>query len=82
MKNLILVLILFASVATVWAHDDEHDEDDVEAVNVNDIIVPEHPTYHEHVRPIIEAACVACHSDGQIAAYAPVTDRQDVVLAA
>ena len=82
MKNLILVLILFASVATVWAHDDEHDEDDVEAVNVNDIIVPEHPTYHEHVRPIIEAACVACHSDGQIAAYAPFTDRQDVVLAA
>ena len=82
MKNLILVLILFASVATVWAHDDEHDEDEVEAVDVNDIIVPERPTYHEHVRPIIEAACVACHSDGQIAAYAPFSDPQDVVLAA
>ncbi len=54
----------------------------MKAVNVGDIIVPEHPTYHEHVRPIIEAACVACHSDGQIAAYAPFTDPQDVAWAA
>ena len=40
------------------------------------------PTYHEHVRPVIEASCVSCHSDGQIAGYAPFTNAEDVVFAA
>ena len=34
------------------------------------------------MRPIIEASCVACHSEGQIAGYAPLTSADDVVWAA
>ena len=44
--------------------------------------MPDHVTYHEHVRPIVEARCTACHSDGQIAGYAPLTEADDVVAVA
>ncbi len=54
----------------------------LEAPSIAAADMPEHPTYHEHARAIIEANCVACHSDGQIAAYAPLTSPEDVVLAA
>ncbi len=83
MRYLILLLILTLSATIVLAHgDEEHDDDNVEEVIIGEVSVPEHPTYHEHVRSIIEARCVACHSDGQIAAYAPFTDPQDVIWAA
>jgi hypothetical protein len=31
--------------------------------------VVDHPTYHEHVGPILNARCVSCHSDGNIAPF-------------
>lgn len=83
MRNLILVLILLLSAIPVLAHGDEgHDEDEVEEVAIGAVTVPENLTYHEHARPIIEAKCAACHSDGQIAGYAPFTAAEDVVWAA
>ena len=83
MRYLILLLILTLSAAIVLAHgDEEHDDNNVEEIVIGEVSVPEHPTYHEHARPIIEANCVACHSDGQIAGYAPFTAAEDVVLAA
>ncbi|MCY3779334.1 MAG: hypothetical protein OXG78_03410 [Chloroflexi bacterium] len=83
MRYLIFVLILLFGVTIVLAHgDEEHDEDEVKEIAIGQVAIPEHPTYHEHVRPIIEGKCAACHSDGQIAAYAPFTDPQDVVWAA
>src|SRR5689334_13627725 len=32
--------------------------------------VPNHPTYHEHVAPILARACVSCHTAGGIAPFA------------
>ncbi len=83
MRIVILLLIVAVSAANILAHgDEEHDDDIVEAVVIGEVSVPENPTYHEHIAPIVEARCVACHRDGQIAAYAPLTEAQDVIWAA
>ncbi len=80
MKSLALAFLVIISALPVLAHsDEEHDDDDITAVEVGEVVVPEHPTYYEHVRPIIEASCNACHSEGRIAAYAPFSDPADVV---
>ena len=83
MRYLVLCLLLFASALPTLAHsDEEHDEDESRAIEVGEIAVPENPSYHAHVRPIIEASCTACHSEGQIAAYAPLENPEDVAWAA
>ncbi|MXX84651.1 MAG: hypothetical protein F4Y70_14485 [Chloroflexi bacterium] len=83
MRLLIALLILLAGVSIAYAHGaEDHEDDSAEAPVIAGADIPEHPTYHEHVRAIIEANCVACHSDGQIAAYAPLTSTEDVMLAA
>ncbi len=83
MRYFILSCLIFISSLAVLAHGDaEHDDDETAAADLSSVSVPAHPTYHEHVRPIIEASCVACHSDGQIAGYAPFTLAEDVVWAA
>ncbi|MCY4536814.1 MAG: hypothetical protein OXE52_01145 [Chloroflexi bacterium] len=81
MRYIILVLIFLISAVATWAHDDEpHDENEAEATDFSAVAVPENPSYHEHVRPILEASCLACHADGQIAAYAPFTSQDDVIF--
>ena len=83
MRLLIALFIWLVGAGIVHAHGTEdHEGDELEAPVIATADVPEHPTYHEHARAIIEANCVACHSDGQIAAYAPLTSPEDVVLAA
>lgn len=83
MRYLVLCLLLLASALSVLAHgDEEHDEDDATAVSVDHVAAPENPSYHAHVRPIIEASCTACHSEGQIAAYAPFENPEDVAWVA
>ena len=83
MRYLILCFLLVISSLTILAHDkNDHDDDDAETIDVSGVAIPEQVTYHEHVRPIIEASCVACHSDGQIAGYAPFTSAEDVAWAA
>jgi len=83
MRYIVLCFLVFISSLAVLAHgDEEHDDDVTESIDLSSVSVPAHPTYHEHVRPIIEASCVACHSDGQIAGYAPFTSTEDVVWAA
>ena len=83
MRYFILCFLFLFGSMTVMAHDKaDHDEDETESVDLSSVVVPEDPTYHQHVRPIIEASCVACHSDGQIAGYAPLTAAEDVVWAA
>ena len=78
MRYLVLCLLILISSLTVLAHGDEDHDDEKESIDVSGVAVPEDPTYHEHVRPIMEASCVACHSDGQIAGYAPFTVAEDV----
>ena len=83
MRHFILCFLIVIGSLTVLAHGDkDHDEDESKAADISSVSVPSHPTYHEHVRPIIEASCVACHSDGQIAGYAPFATAEDVVWAA
>ena len=83
MRYLLLVMLIFFTALSALAHgDEEHDDDNIEELAIAEVAVPDHITYHEHVRPIIEASCVACHSEGQIAAYAPLTYAEDVVWAA
>ena len=83
MRFSLFLILFFLSSLVALAHGDKgHDDDDTEAADLSAVGVPEQPTYHEHVRPIIEANCIACHSDGQIAAYAPFNDPQDVIFAA
>ena len=83
MRPILLLLILFCCVSALLAHDTkpsaDNDEHDADIANIS---LPDRVTYHELVRPIIEAHCTACHSDGQIAAYAPLTDAYDVVAVA
>ena len=71
--------VVWISATAVLAHDAEDHDDEAESVDLSSINLPEDPTYHEHVRPIIEASCVACHAEGQIAGYAPLTAAEDVV---
>ena len=83
MRLLLLLVLLWFSALTILAHGDkDHSDDEAESVELSGVSVPENPSYHEHARPIIEANCVACHSDGQIAGYAPFTAAEDVVWAA
>ena len=82
MRLFLLLILIATNSLLVLAHSDEEHDDAAESIDVSAVSVPEHPTYHEHVRPIIEASCVACHSDGQIAGYAPLTSADDVVWAA
>jgi len=82
-RLLLLLVLLWFSALTILAHDTAgHSDDEGESVELSGVSVPENPSYHEHVRPIIEVNCVACHSDGQIAGYAPFTVAEDVVWAA
>lgn len=80
----ILLGIACMSVALAFAHGDEgHDDDDAtDAPVASGLELPAELSYQEHIRPIIEANCVACHSDGQIAAFAPLTDAEVVQDAA
>ncbi len=81
MPWLCLLLLVFASAMPALAHGgEEHDDDD--AADISAAAVPENLSYHEHVRPIIESDCVVCHSDGQIAAFAPLTEVDFVLDAA
>lgn len=83
MRLLILFVIFAFGAASALAHgDEEHEEDEARAVDVSVVTVPENPTYHEHVRPIMETSCNTCHSAGQIAAYAPFENPDDVLWAA
>ena len=81
MIHIVVVLILLISAIPALAHDDKpHDQDEVEATDFSAIDLPVNPTYQQHVRPILEANCVACHSAGQIAGYAPFTNVEDVIF--
>ncbi len=81
--RLCILLLILANAMGILAHSDEdHSDDDAETVDVSSISVPDHVNYHQHVRPIIEAKCVACHSEGQIAAYAPFDSPEIVKFAA
>ena len=77
MRYVMLIVLLALYGMSAWAHDEEaHDDDDANTVDMGHILVPDNPTYHEHVRAIIESNCLACHVDGQIAAYAPSQMRK------
>ncbi len=81
MKFIVLVLIVLLSALSTLAHGDEtHNEDEAERTDFSAVAVPENPSYQQHVRPILEANCVACHADGQVAAYAPLTSQEDVIF--
>ena len=80
MRYFLIALLFALGVIVTLAHGHEDHDDDT--VDISEAVVPENPTYHEHVRPILEASCVACHSDGRIASYAPFTMAEDVVFAA
>ena len=83
MRLLLTVILLLAWAGLAWAHSDEDHDDEPAAVAVaSDIELPDEPSYHQHIRPIIEASCVSCHSEGQIAAYAPFSQAEDVLNAA
>ena len=82
MRFLVLCFFIFIGSLTVQAHGTKDHDDEAESVDLSGISIPENPTYHEHARLIIEANCVACHSAGQIAGYAPFTAAEDVIWAA
>jgi hypothetical protein len=80
MRNIFLVaLILITSVTIIWAHgDDDDNPDHHEPIDTSDAIVPENPTYYEHVKPLLELHCITCHTDEQIAGDIPLTSSDDV----
>lgn len=40
--------------------------------------LPESPTWHEHVGPLVQAQCASCHSDGNIGPF-PLQTYEDMV---
>ena len=76
---LVLTIICLGALPALAHGDEDHDDDGAESVNVSGVAVPDDPTYHAHARPIIEANCVACHADGQIAGFAPLTETAVVL---
>ncbi len=83
LRACILLLAGCVGLLAVLAHGDEdHADDAVEAPEIHGLSLPAQPTYHEHVRPIMEASCVDCHAEGQIAGYAPLTEARFVAFAA
>lgn len=82
MRYLVLCSLIFIGTLAVLAHGSDDHDDEAESADLSGVVLLENPTYHEHARPIIEANCVACHSAGQIAGYAPFTTAEDVVWAA
>lgn len=80
MRNYVLAgLILILGVTIIWAHGDgEDDTDHPEEIDTSEAIVPDKPTYYEHVQPLLELHCNACHSEGQIAGDIPLTTVEDV----
>jgi len=82
-KLLLMAGIFMLGVMMVWAHGDgEDDHDDATVVDTSQAVVPENPTYYEHVKPIMELHCIACHSEGQIAGDIPLTDPEMVIKGA
>lgn len=77
LKILLSVFIVIVTAVAVLAHDDGDTHDDDDKVDVSEAVVPENPTYYEHVKPILELHCVACHSEGQIAGDIPLTTFED-----
>ena len=75
MRAIILFCIFAMLAMTAHAHGDEgHDDEPAAAPALAHVAIPDNPTYHEHVRPIIEASCVACHAEGEFASFAPLDE--------
>jgi len=78
MRNMILIaLILLLGVTIIWAHG--NDNDDPDHHDTSDAIIPENPTYYEHVKPLLELHCLTCHTEGQLAGDIPLTDPETVL---
>ena len=82
MRFLLVCFIICIASLTALAHGGEDRDDEAESIDISAVSLPEDLNYHEHVRPIIEASCAACHAAGGIAGYAPFTVAEDVVWAA
>lgn len=79
MRNIFLVaLILITSATIIWAHDDDDNPDHHDMVDTSEAVVPENPTYYEHIKPLLELHCTGCHTEGQIAGDIPLTSSEDV----
>ena len=79
MRNTILVaLILIMNVSLIWAHGNGNDNDDPDHHDTSDAVIPDNPTYYEHVKPLLELHCTTCHTEGQIAGDIPLIDPEDV----
>ena len=79
MRLIHLLLIFVLCLGVTLAHDTGHDDDDGAESDAATVSLDSVPTYQGAVRAILEANCVGCHSDGQIAAFAPLNDV-DLVL--
>ena len=82
MRYLVLSFLILISSLTVLAHDAKDHDDDAESADLSGVSLPENPTYHEHVRPIIESHCTTCHIEGRIAGDIPLTNAAENALAA
>jgi len=80
-KILLSVCVGLLVVVSVWAHDDG-DPDHHDEVDVSDAVVPDNPTYYEHVKPLLELHCTACHSEGQIAGDIAIDTLEKAVAGA
>ena len=67
LKILLSVVVIMITTVGVLAHDEGDSSDHHDEIDVSEAVVPENPTYYEHVKPILELHCTACHSEGQIA---------------
>jgi hypothetical protein len=55
-----------------------HSRQNLNVMNSQPPTLPYIPTYYEHVKPILEARCTGCHSEGNIAPF-KLTDVQSVL---
>lgn len=82
MKRIVLMIFLLVSilllvVISVYGHDDPPPVPD-ETADVSSYAFDEPLTYYEHIKPIMDANCMGCHAEGQIASDVALYDL-DVV---
>lgn len=78
-KIFIIGLLLMISTTAVWAHGDDDNDDHHDEIDTSNVVIPENPTYYEHIQPLLELHCTACHSEGQIAGDIAIDTPEDAV---
>ena len=87
MRGILIGTFLLASLSTSFIGCSDGLDDEQTSTDDYDIEVPDEPTYHRDIKPLMEDHCTGCHADEAIAPfslddYDDVADVAPIALAA